>query len=72
MSIRVSEREKRELPRGKLKDILESNQNTQIKDLCPCGGRLFKDVCSPMNDLRVHKIPIKIPIGFWVNLTDPF
>ena len=51
MSIRVSEREKRELSRGKLKAILESNPNTQIKDLCLYGGRLFKDVSSPLNDL---------------------
>ena len=51
MPIRVSEREKKELPRCKLKDILESNQNIQIKDLCLYGRRLFKDVSSPLNDL---------------------
>ena len=71
MSIRVSEREETELGRGKLKDILESHQNTQKKgDLCSHGGRLFKDISSPLNDLWIHKIPIKIPIGFWVTLTD--
>lgn len=33
MSIRVSEREETELGRGKLKDILESHQNTQKEEI---------------------------------------
>lgn len=57
--------------RQQLKTYQEAIKDTQIKGEISSYGRrqCFKDVSPPLNDLWIHKIPIKTPISLWVNLT---